>query len=384
MKDPILSWGEAASESLHKMVREILARRPGGHLVEAQLDEVDLTLPLVLRGEGSDPSAFARAVRAALEALVDDAVQRAAAFRPGHAFCHRCQDAACEHSMPPSSRHVFAGYGPTGLPRWNDLAQHCLDRRHPDVDRLYADPPAFVALVEEAARLKRTLLGAFESDRHELLGQVLAGFWPVPSRLDEGRGVLALSFQVAASRRRDGKLQLGLNVLGRAPGGEALAMLWERQPDLPWRRAVRWAQAALGRAAGAPGAAGRAGISARTRERVDGILAGLARRLERDARARGRRTAHAEQRHGEGTRPTRSAVQDVRGASPDAVLRDERSGAYVVLGDRGRTHFFSPEGRLISSARYSRDAIERKKKQGLWRDGGPDAARMLARKVGSS
>jgi hypothetical protein len=39
----------------------------------------------------------------------------------------------------------------------------------------------------------------------------------------------------------------------------------------------------------------------------------------------------------------------------------------VVLGDRGRTHFFTPEGRLVSSVRYSRDAIERKRKTGLWR-----------------
>jgi hypothetical protein len=38
-----------------------------------------------------------------------------------------------------------------------------------------------------------------------------------------------------------------------------------------------------------------------------------------------------------------------------------------VLGERGRTHFFGPDGRLVSSVRYSRDAIERKRRQGLWR-----------------
>ena len=46
---------------------------------------------------------------------------------------------------------------------------------------------------------------------------------------------------------------------------------------------------------------------------------------------------------------------------------DERSGAIVVVGDRGRTHFFTAEGRLVSSVRYSRDAIERKLKSELWR-----------------
>ena len=46
---------------------------------------------------------------------------------------------------------------------------------------------------------------------------------------------------------------------------------------------------------------------------------------------------------------------------------DQRSGTLVVLGDRGRTHFFTPDGRLVSSVRYSREAIERKVKAELWR-----------------
>ncbi len=54
--------------------------------------------------------------------------------------------------------------------------------------------------------------------------------------------------------------------------------------------------------------------------------------------------------------------------SNGALLIDERSGALVILGDRGRTHFFTPEGRLVSSVRYSREAIERKRQAGVWRD----------------
>ena len=61
------------------------------------------------------------------------------------------------------------------------------------------------------------------------------------------------------------------------------------------------------------------------------------------------------------------AVEDIRAASGEAFLIDENSGTVVVLGERGRTHFFSPEGRLVSSVRYSRDAVERKRSQGLWR-----------------
>ena len=46
---------------------------------------------------------------------------------------------------------------------------------------------------------------------------------------------------------------------------------------------------------------------------------------------------------------------------------DERSGTVVVLGDRGRTHFFTPQGQLVSSVRYSKDAIARKIRLEQWR-----------------
>jgi hypothetical protein len=71
------------------------------------------------------------------------------------------------------------------------------------------------------------------------------------------------------------------------------------------------------------------------------------------------------------------ALDDARGAAEDAVLVDERSGARVVLGDRGRTHFFTVEGRLVSSVRYSKDAIERKRRLGLWREASPDETASL-------
>jgi hypothetical protein len=360
--DPLADLGGVAHDVLRRMLREVLARRPGGHLVEPSLDCVELRLRVALRGPEATPEAFAAGLRAAMESVVDDAVEQAAAFRPGDAFCHRCGRAACPHSAPPSARHVFVGYGPTGLPRFEDFAQRCLDLRHPDVDRLYADPPAFLTLVETGKDLSRDLVRAFAAPRCELLGQVVAGFYPVRVHDREGRGVLALTFQAMATRRRDGSRRLGLNVLGRTPSGEDLSLLFERQPDLPWRAGVRWAQRALGTADPAS---------------VRPILEGLARRLARDRRARVRRTAHAQSHHAGGERPTRKAVEDVREVRREAVLVDERSGALVVLGPRGRTHFFSPEGRLISSVRYSRDAVERKRKLGLWRAARGGEARAL-------
>ena len=155
-------------------------------------------------------------------------------------------------------------------------------------------------------------------------------------------------------------------------------MLWERQEDFAWRRGVRWAQAALASLEqDGKGRQRRTSIPrAELESRAAGILNGLARRLEQDLRGRSRRTAHADRRHHEGDRPTRKALDDIRQAGASGLLLvDERSGALVILGERGRTHFFTPEGRLVSSVRYSRDAIERKRQSGLWRSASDEETR---------
>jgi len=360
MKDPAETLGEVAWDALRRMVREQLARKPGGHLIEADLERVELHLSLVLRGTEEDPQLFAAELVRSIDRILDDAVQHTAAFRPGHAWCHRCERADCEHSRPPSGRHVFIGYAPTGMPRWEDFAQFALDRKHPEVDRLYQQPPAFLTLVQDKGELHGGILQAFRDESYELLGQVIAGFYSVPARVEEGRGVLALTVQAAASRPGRGSQRVGLNLIGRTPAGESLDLLWERQDELPWRRAVRWAQSALG-------TLDRSRPTRGLEERVDGILRGLARRLERDHRSRGRRTRHAEQRHTSGERPTRKAIDDARAASADQVRVDEARGTIVVLGERGRTHFFTPRGRLVSSVRYGKDAIALKIKQDRWR-----------------
>lgn len=377
MEERTLALGEVAWDVLHRVLRELLSRKPGGHLLEGRLDRLVLRLPLVVSGPDAGPEAFSRELVAALDALLDDAIQHAAAFRPGHAFCHRCGAAPCEHSEPPSARHVFVGYAPTGMPRWEDFAQRCLELGHPEVDRLFVDPPAFVTLLGDRRSLDAQLLEAFRRERtFDLLGQVTAGFFSVRSREGEGRGVLAVSFQVAASRGRHGGIRLGLNVLGRTPQGQSLDLLWERQDEIPWRSAVRWAQAALRTLEGPRRQEGPV-----LEGRVQGILRGLARRLERERRARSRRTVHAEHRHLSGERPTRQAFEDATGVQPESVLFDERHGTLVVPGERGRTHFYTPEGRLVSSVRYSREAIERKRKAGIWREAARDLAEGLIEKI---
>lgn len=368
--------GGVVWRAVQALAREILRRKPGAHLLEGRLPILDLSLELPLGGRAEEAATFAASLAASIERQIDDAIEEQAAFTPGHAWCHRCEAAACDHSLPPSSRHVFLGYAPTGAPRWMEFAQYGLEARLEGFDRLYADPPAFLTVVMDRADLYGPLLQSFRSDARDLLGQVVAGFFPVASRTAEGRGLAALTFQAIARDNDHGRRRVGLNILGAAPDGAALDALWDTAGDLPWRRAVRWAQAALSSAARQAGS--RPAPSRRApgteasgpqplERRVQGILQGLARRLEQEMRGRGRRTVHAGERHDTGERPTRKAFDDIRTAAPEAFLVDDRSGTVVVLGDRGRTHFFGPDGRLVSSVRYSRDAIERKRRQGLWR-----------------
>ena len=379
MEDRSLALGEIARDVLHRLVRERLARKAGAHLVEGALDRIVLEIHLPLRAREADGERFTRDLVGEIDRILDAAIQHAASFRPGHAFCHRCGTTPCEHSQAPSHRHVFAGYTPTGVPRWEDFAQLCLELRHPEVDRLYEDPPVFVSLARTGAELNAALLDAFRGGAgYELKGQLAAGFFPVRAKDGEGRGILAVTFQIGMSRGPRGARRFGLNVLGRTPQGEPLDLLWERHDLIPWKAAVSWAQAAL--------------LSLERRrldettlgKRLDGILAGLERRLVHERRASGRRTHHAALRHASGARPTRKAVDDAREARLTDVMVDERHGTLVVAGERGRMHFYTQAGRLVSSVRYSRDAIDRKRKLGIWRDASTVEAAGLIERIKES
>lgn len=376
MEDRSLALGEVAREVLEKLVRERLSRKPGAHLVEGALDRIPLAMTIDPRGGATATEAFSKHLVEEIDRILDEAIQHAARFRPGHAFCHRCGVTPCEHSQAPSHRHVFAGYTPNGVPRWEEFGQLCLDRRHPDVDRLYAETPAFVTIVQTGRELNAVLVPAFQQPAgYELRGQVAAGLIPVRARDGEGRGVLAVTFQVGMSRGAGGHARWGLNVLGRTPQGEPLENLWERQDVIPWQGAVRWAQAALSTLERR-----RKGKAADDEPRLEGILAGLARRLAHERRAAGRKTRHGQVRHTGGERPTRKALDDARVAGRGDILFDERHGTLVVAGERGRMHFYATDGRLVSSVHYSRDAIERKRKLGIWREAtAAEAASLIAR-----
>ncbi len=383
-----------ALERLTEAARRQVESHPWGHLVAGRRETVQLTLELPL-----DPRDAEQAREQATQAL-QDAVQalllHRAVFRPGRVFCLRCASAECDHSELDEPRHIFTGYGSTGLPRFQDLGQWLLARKDPRVDGLYASPPRFVTEVLSAAELTADVLPAFADPADvgfRLHGQVVAGWYTLPAA-DGSQHALALTLQVVSSQPKGQRRRFGLNVLATGPGGETLEHLYDRLGGIPWTDIVRWGQTALASIEGAGKGAGKATQSKGTKSkgkgktkaqqrRIDGLLQALARRLDKQHRGRGRRTQHAEQRHNEGDRPTRMALADAREADRRQLLFDPRRETLVILGPRGRVHVFSLEGKLVTSVRYSPAAIDRRRERDLWRPATDEQVATLEKHLGT-
>ena len=361
-------------EELSALVYERLVRHPLGHLAPPPAAgsgppplEVRLPIPLDPTGVGEDA---VQEVEQALAAEVDALLSHRAIVQPGGVYCLRCTRADCEHARPTDPRQIFAGYGPSGLPRFVDFAQWLLERKHPELDNLYQKPPRLVAEPVAAEELTAELLKEFR-DRatdFQVHGQVVAGWFDV-ARANGSSGVIALTLQVVSSGRRGPKgrrrRRLGLNVLAQGPDGEPLAELYHRLGESPWATVVGWCQRILD---DVERSMSRKRLpKAQLQGRIDGALKSVARRLAQSRRAEDRRTAHASQRHREGDRPTRMALHDLAHARSEAILADVRRGTLVVLGPRGRAHVWSTTGKLVTSIRATGDAVERKKRQQIWR-----------------
>jgi hypothetical protein len=280
------------------------------------------------------------------------------AVAAGRVFCYRCDRAACDHAAPPRPQSVFAGFSPTGEPRWSDLAQALLDARHERVDELFSSPVP-LGLVQPGRELKARLLHPFgkSSKTYDVLGQLVAGHF------GGGEGpVSALTVQAVESRSPDGGTRLTLNRIGP----EASAWL-DAHPEHGFAQAL---QAARGRIAQIEdGLALGAVTPARRSElmrKIPGILQDLRRVLERSGRQSERRTKHAVERRRE-NRPTHAAIQDAWAAADVDLLADETRGTMIVLGPRGRAHAFTPEGRHVTSLILDREALSRRLARKRWR-----------------
>ncbi len=379
-----------ALEALSHAVAKRIARHPQGHLATGLKARLELSLEVPVAAAGGVPTEMVDRAGDYLEGEIEALLAHRAAFRPGRVLCLRCASNNCEHGEPQSSRQVFVGYGPTGLPQFQDYGQRLLERQHPEIDRIYRRPPQLVTDFVSGAELESQLLPAFRERQidYKIHGQVTAGWFPVPGRLGTPE-LLALTFQVLSSkvksqRRRQrrapkrARRRLGLNILGAGPDGEPLAELYERLGSIRWASAVRWSQKALGSIERSQGA--KTAKPDQLAERVDGVLNGIARRLQHHRRSEERRTDHAEKRHQAGDRPTRLALKDLALANNDNILVDTRRETLVVLGEKGRAHVFNAAGKLVTSIRYSQESIENKRKK-IWQPASSEAIERLRAKA---
>ncbi len=357
----------AAVELLAAELGARVERHAAGHLVSGRRARVDLKLSLALRGDEASALEATAQLDRGLDAGIAALAAHRAAAKPGHAFCLRCSSADCEHAAPASSREVFASYGPTGLPRFIDLGQYFLERKDPRIDLVYGPHPGLAADVTSAALLDPELLPEFRGGGvgFRLHGQVVAGFYRTAARSGPPAPV-AITFQITSTRIPGTRRRFVLNVVGVGPEGQPLTDLHSRDQPVPWAAAARWAQSVLERIERSPKRRERSGEPLEAR--IDGILRGLAKRLGQGSRARDRRTGHAEERHEEGLRPTRMAVADLVRAPDASILADTRHGTMVVIGERGRAHVLNAAGKLVTSLRLRPQAIERRRKLGIWRD----------------
>gem|GEM_PF-376793 len=416
-----------ALELLSEAAQDRLRRHPQGHLVNGAREGIELSMPLPLSSErDADRAAVAGAARSiedSIAAAIDGLLLHRSAFRPGRVYCLRCESAECEHAVLPSPRATFAGYGPSGMPRFVDFAQWLVERHDPRAGDLYSNGSHGVAPVIavplSGEDLTAQLLDVYR-DRtagYRLHGQVNAGFYRVADRRGH-EAPIAVTFQVVSSRPEGNRRRYSLNVLALGPEGEPPEHLFDRLGESPWGAQVRWAASVLdsiersvakarggsdksggaGQAkkgtktttsetadsatpgaeagAGKPGASKKRGSKQKGRHkkaeaaaerRIAGLVEGLARRLEKGKRAQARRTKHAAERHDQGDRPTRMALADLAGAKDEDVLLDTQRRTFIVLGEKGRAHVFNRQGKLVTSIRYAPDAIERRRQNGRWK-----------------
>jgi hypothetical protein len=316
----------------------------------------------------ADPS-----VEEQIRTAVQEMATQAEAFRTGSAYCYRCDSPACPHSQPPRPTSVFGGYSSTGLPIWPEFSQILLERKHPHVDLLYdASQTDLVAMYMDAEILKHKQLNVFgrQSKTYDILGQVIFGFLkmriPGSHRTEAER--VAFTLQVVEFRRLDGTPRLELNVLARlSDGSPALDAI-----QGPYQTRVfaviasaRHRVSSLRPPSIKPSGRRPPDSMPGTPSLVADILQGLARKLEKLGRQRGRRTAHAEGQRVE-NRPTSKAWEDAFSAHEEWILWDRHERTFVVLGPRNRVHVFSAQGRHVTSLVLATEAVRNRMRRGRW------------------
>jgi len=319
---------------------------------------------------------------------LENALAEQDVFQRGHVYCFRCRTALCEHSLPPDELAVFRGYTQTGIPDWVELVQAFVDLRDERVDQLYATPPQILAAFQLGRELREQQMAYFgrASRTYSILGQVVAGYFPLPKNRCEKWQCgdrIALTVQLVEVRGGRG-MELRLNpIVGRIAGDrfeELLVAGWENTVGKP----LRSAHTALGNLEAdvrVQRAAGNHGEARKLLKTIPGLLLKLKRGLEQGERRRQRRTRHA-QEHKRQERPVHKALEDARAADADALFRDEKRETWVACGKQGRAHVFTFDGRHVTSFTLKPGSTEFRVRTGRWTPLSQEDAALFRKAIG--
>jgi hypothetical protein len=363
----------AAADALRTLLRDLHLDRHGAEL---PAHPVELTLRLRV-----DPSKqWDLVFEPPFVDQVDEQIAEAKALRDvylkGAVYCFRCGSSVCEHASPPAPNSVFHGYDEIGRPGWGEFHQVLLEMKNERVDQLYAMPPAVLTCVQFGRQLRGRQMASFgrSSRTYAILGQVIAGYFPMPRMIDAVASPpekLAITFQVVEARDADGSLRLHFNVLAKLPGTTSLDVLFGNgwQPDVFRARAIASRSlAALEHRVRGARHGGRHDEARDLLRQIPSLLHRLAEGLDRGHRQTQRRTQHAEQRRQE-SRPVHKAMEDARDAKRENFFFDLKSEAFIVCGPKGRTHAFNAAGKHVTSFLIKPDTVDFRLRTQRWRMG---------------
>lgn len=374
---------QAAADALRTFIRDFHMSRFGA--VEPAAGELDIRLDLRVRPSEDWALRFEPPLAEQLLPQLEDAQACRNVYRKGMAHCFRCDSSECEHARPDSPLSVFKGYASNGVPEWIEFAQALIAARDARVERLYDTSPSAVAMVQLGSDLKDRQLSSFgkSSKTYSILGQVIAGYFPLRGRAENG-GKIAVTLQAVEIRNEHGRMSLRLNTLA-APGVESLddmlASGWQSGLHRAREVALRQLEMLEHRASAARGAGDADGVRHALRQ-VPVVLRRLAESIDRSSRQEGRRTRHVETRRQE-QRPVHKALDDARAAGPDALFYDEKAGTTVVCGAQGRAHAFNPDGRHVTSFVLNPGAVAFRLRTRRWRAVTPDEAGRFRERIES-
>jgi hypothetical protein len=198
-----------------------------------------------------------------------------------------------------------------------------------------------------------------------VLGQICVG-WFAPN---ESRDVMALTVQVVRTEKPPDGALLGLNLVGKLPDGAARPAdpIDESLLDgLPEALRLLRRELAVFSGRGGSRAPGIGIALERLTNRCHALLRDACRDLEHRRSGDRRRTGHAKERARQGDRPTHKAFEDARAASDDHFFFDVQESTICVVGPSNRVHFFTLEGKQVTSVVFPGHVVQQRVNSKRW------------------